>query len=231
MALLAQGRQQHRRSRWRTTLAVSGLVVGSVGALAPAGRAAAAPRVAVRAEQVTLVTAASAAAEAVRSGSGTLRARREVAEAVALAAGVDPGPVVAAWDAASATEIAVALAALSQVGVPYRRLGSSPDEGFDCSGFTSWAWSTVGADLPHSSYDQLRLDGHAMGQARVGDLVGYPGHVSLYLGGGTVVHSPTSGRTVEVVALRTHRDHFVSPKVDESGAGRNASVMTRVRVF
>jgi peptidoglycan DL-endopeptidase CwlO len=232
MAVQAQRRQQHRRPRWRATLAVSGLVVGSVGALAPAGRAAAAPRTAaVRTEQVALVRLASSATEALRSGSGSLRVRRELAAAVAIAAAVDPAPVVAAWEAASVTELEVALAALSQVGVPYRRLGTAPDQGFDCSGFTSWAWSTVGVELPHSSYEQLALDGHPAEEAHVGDLVGYPGHVELYLGGGVIVHAPTTGRTVEVGPLRKHRDHFVSPVVDDGGAGRNPSVMTRVRAF
>lgn len=211
---------------------VSGLVVGSVGALAPAGRASAAPRTAaVRTEQVVLVGLASSATEALRSGGGSLRVRRELAGAVATAAGVDPAPVVAAWEAASPTELAVALAALSQVGVPYRRLGSAPDQGFDCSGFTSWAWASAGVELPHSSYGQLALDGHPIEEARLGDLVGYPGHVELYLGGGAIVHAPTTGRTVEVEAMRKYRDHFVSPAGDDQGAGRNPSVMTRVRTF
>lgn len=213
-------------------MAVSGLVAGSVGALAPAVRADAAPQLAsVRTEQVAIRGLAWSATEALRAGAPTLRTRRQVAEAVAAAAEVDPAPVVAAWESATPTEIMVALAALSQVGVPYRRLGQSPEEGFDCSGFTGWVWSTAGVELPRTSYDQLRLDGHPLEEARLGDLVGYPGHVSLYLGGGTLVHSPTTGRTVEVQALRRYRNHFVTPAYEPVDAGRNASVMARVRAF
>lgn len=213
-------------------MAVSGLVVGSIGALVPSGRADAAPSIAaVRTEQVTVQGLASSATEALLAGAPTLRVRRQVATAVAAAAEVDPAPVVAAWEAATSTEVTVALVALSQIGVRYRALGGSPGEGFDCSGFTSWVWSAAGVELPHSSYAQLRADGHTIDEARLGDLVGYPGHVSMYLGGGTIVHSPQSGRTVEVQALRKHRDHFVTPAYDAADAGRNASVMTRVRAF
>ena len=37
------------------------------------------------------------------------------------------------------------------IGTPYQYGGSSPDTGFDCSGFTMWAWSHAGVYLPHSS--------------------------------------------------------------------------------
>jgi peptidoglycan DL-endopeptidase CwlO len=209
---------------------VSGLVVGSVGVLAlPAGPAIAAPA-AVRAEQAVLVDLATAARAERLSGAGTQRFRREIAEAIAVAAEVDPAAVVAAWASATPTEVVVGVEALAQVGIRYRSRGTSPDEGFDCSGFTSWAWGAVGATLPRTSYDQLRLDGHPLEEARIGDLFGYPGHVMLYLGGGTYVHSPMSGRTVEVRALGRYRDHFVTPDVPAEG-GRNASVMTRVRAF
>lgn len=210
------------------TLAVSGLVVGSVGGiLLPAGRANAAP-LTVRPEQSALVGLATAAAESLRTGAAV---RRQMAEAIAAAAEVDPAGVIAAWESATVVEVNVGIAALAQVGVRYRRLGVSPDDGFDCSGFTGWVWRTVGVELPRNSQDQLRPDGHPVEQARIGDLFGYPGHVMLYLGGGAYVHSPTTGRTVEVRALGRYRNHFVTPTVETSDAGRNESVMTRVRAF
>ena len=53
---------------------------------------------------------------------------------------------------------AVVSAALSQLGVPYKWAGSSPGEGFDCSGLTMWAYAQVGVSLPHNASAQ-----HGMG--------------------------------------------------------------------
>ncbi|MGH2526576.1 MAG: NlpC/P60 family protein, partial [Actinomycetota bacterium] len=49
---------------------------------------------------------------------------------------------------------AVLGAAYSVIGTPYQWGGSSPTTGFDCSGFTMWAWSHAGVSLPHSSAAQ-----------------------------------------------------------------------------
>src|SRR5438105_2306676 len=52
---------------------------------------------------------------------------------------------------------AVLRAAMSARGVPYRYGGTSKSSGFDCSGFTRWAWAHGGDALPHSSYEQYRV--------------------------------------------------------------------------
>ncbi len=94
--------------------------------------------------------------------------------------------------------------ALDVVGTPYRWGGSSPSTGFDCSGLIRWAYGGVGIDLPHSSYalyDQgRRVPTSSM---KPGDLLFFEGlgHVGMYMGGGRMVHSPQTGRSVEVVRL------------------------------
>jgi cell wall-associated NlpC family hydrolase len=95
-------------------------------------------------------------------------------------------------------------AALDVVGTPYRWGGMSPATGFDCSGLVRWAYGRVGIDLPHNSY-ALYSEGRRVHAARMepGDILFFEGlgHVGLYVGNGRMVHSPETGRNVEVVRL------------------------------
>ena len=95
-------------------------------------------------------------------------------------------------------------AALSTVGTPYRWGGESPTTGFDCSGLVRWAYGRVGIELPHNSY-ALYSEGRRVRESRMeeGDILFFEGlgHVGLYLGNGRMVHSPETGRNVEVVRL------------------------------
>lgn len=94
--------------------------------------------------------------------------------------------------------------ALGVVGTPYRWGGESPSTGFDCSGLVRWAYGRVGVDLPHNSY-ALYNEGRRVREAGMepGDILFFEGlgHVGMYLGNGRMVHSPETGRTVEVVRL------------------------------
>ena len=94
--------------------------------------------------------------------------------------------------------------ALEAVGTPYRWGGESPATGFDCSGLVRWAYGRVGIDLPHSSY-ALYGEGRRVRESRMepGDVLVFDGlgHVGLYIGNGRMVHSPETGRHVEVVRL------------------------------
>ena len=97
-----------------------------------------------------------------------------------------------------------ALLALRVTGTPYRWGGESPESGFDCSGLVRWAYAQLGVDLPHSS-QALWSTGEpvARSRIRVGDVLVFRGlgHVGLYVGNGHMVHSPYSGKSVEVVGL------------------------------
>lgn len=94
--------------------------------------------------------------------------------------------------------------ALQEVGTPYRWAGESPATGFDCSGLVRWAYGRVGIDVPHSSYALYDV-GRRVPVSRLapGDILFFSGlgHVGLYVGKGRMVHSPQTGRTVEVVQL------------------------------
>lgn len=94
--------------------------------------------------------------------------------------------------------------ALQAVGIPYRWAGESPATGFDCSGLVRWAYGRVGVDVPHSSYALYGI-GQRVSTSRLspGDLLFFEGlgHMGLYVGKGRMVHSPSTGRSVEVVEL------------------------------
>jgi cell wall-associated NlpC family hydrolase len=102
---------------------------------------------------------------------------------------------------ASASGSAVAEIATRYVGVPYRSGGTTPD-GFDCSGFTSYVFAQVGISLPRTSSAQ-RYAGTVVsrGEARAGDLIWSPGHISIYLGDGMQVDAPRPGKTIQVRPL------------------------------
>jgi cell wall-associated NlpC family hydrolase len=93
-------------------------------------------------------------------------------------------------------------AAMSQIGVPYRYATSSPGVGFDCSGLTAYAWGQAGVGLPHQSAAQAgSLPRVPVEAAQPGDLIFYYSpisHVGIYLGGGQLVHAPSTGKTVSV---------------------------------
>ena len=113
--------------------------------------------------------------------------------------------------APNASVQAVLAAAYSMIGTPYQFGGSSPETGFDCSGFTMWSWSHAGVSLPHSSAAQYASLPHvAREDLQPGDLVFFYSpisHVGIYVGGGRMIHSPHSGDVVRVVSV--YWDSFV----------------------
>ena len=90
------------------------------------------------------------------------------------------------------------------LGVRYSYGGSSPESGFDCSGFTRFVFGHFGIDLPHYSGAQFGLGrGVARDALKPGDLVFFDGlgHVGIYIGGGRFIHAPHSGTRVSIDSL------------------------------
>lgn len=134
-----------------------------------------------------------------------IRLRRDVAELIADRLALNADELEAAWADSDINHQTALIAALTQVGVPYKRFAMKPGIGFDCSGLTSFAWSQAGFNIPHNSTRQIRAaDPRTFDTAQAGDLLRYPGHVMMWLGvGHAVIHSPQPRQFVEVKILNT----------------------------
>jgi len=121
--------------------------------------------------------------------------------------GYDEFAMVDAWSTAPVGHQRAVLGALTQVGVPYRTNTSIENEGFDCSGLTTYAWAGAGVELYRQSGSQISESTKlAKEDAKAGDLVHYSGHIMMYLGvDDAIVHSVQTGRTVEIDTITSRR--------------------------
>jgi cell wall-associated NlpC family hydrolase len=129
--------------------------------------------------------------------------RTALAVLVAEKAKVDAATLDSVWASTDDGRLIALFAALGQVGVAYRTFQSKPGIGFDCSGLTTFAWSVAGVTLKRSSSPQIAaLPRTTVAEIRPADIIWYPGHVSMALGvGSALVHSPYTGKTVEIRAV------------------------------
>ena len=113
-------------------------------------------------------------------------------------------------DRATATAQDAIDQAMDLLGIRYRFGGSSPESGFDCSGFVSHVFREgLGLILPRSS-KEMSKSGEAISrdELRPGDLVFFNtmrhafSHVGIYLGDDQFVHAPRTGGRVRIEDLR-----------------------------
>ena len=88
----------------------------------------------------------------------------------------------------------VAAYACQFVGNSYVSAGVSLTNGADCSGFVLAVYAHFGVAFSHSSYVQwkecpIHIDNPTTDKLQPGDIIGYGGHVALYLGDGRIVHA------------------------------------------
>ena len=98
------------------------------------------------------------------------------------------------------------LKGLELVGINYRRGGTNPDSGLDCSGFVQVVFKdAVGKLLPRTAKEQSEV-GNVVDQNELkpGDLVFFNtmrrafSHVGIYLGDNRFMHAPRTGAEVRV---------------------------------
>ena len=135
--------------------------------------------------------------------AGTIAPMRAALLVALLAlAGCGSTPPAASSSAGGSAADRAATHALKMVGKPYRYGGASP-AGFDCSGLVLYSYKQAGVSLPHGT-DQLRKRARLIkaSELKRGDLIFFDqegkknSHVGIYLGDGTFVHAPSSGKSV-----------------------------------
>ncbi len=86
------------------------------------------------------------------------------------------------------------------IGNSYRYGGSSLTSGTDCSGFVMSIYQHFGISLPHSS-QALNSVGTAvssLSEAKLGDILVYPGHCGIYIGNGKLLSALNSRKGISI---------------------------------
>lgn len=114
---------------------------------------------------------------------------------------------------ASGNAASVLSFAFAQVGKPYVFGGTGPG-GWDCSGLTQASWRAGGVSLPRTTWSQWSWGASrkvSMDALQPGDLIFSEGlgHVSIYAGGGKIVHAPQTGDVVKVATLSSYGRRIV----------------------
>jgi cell wall-associated NlpC family hydrolase len=112
--------------------------------------------------------------------------------------------------------------AKSFIGVPYSWGGTSPQQGFDCSGLTLAVYKLNGLNLPRSSKDQFTVGTPiSRSQLSKGDLVFFATsqgkkvtHVGIYTGEGRFIHAPGKDKRIRYdTLLRGYfKTHFLGAR-------------------
>ena len=109
----------------------------------------------------------------------------------------------------SSTGSGILATARNYLGYNYAYGGSSPSTGFDCSGFAQYVYSSNGYSIGRTCSSQLNYGTPvSKSELQEGDLVffnntsdGSVGHVGIYAGNGTIIHSsnPRSGVKTDTI--------------------------------
>ncbi len=104
----------------------------------------------------------------------------------------------------------IATFALQYLGYPYKWAGSSPETGFDCSGFVYYVYKQFGYTIQRVACNQANEGVHVdHSDIQPGDILcfysgdNYIGHSGIYIGNGQFIHSSTETTGVIISDLNT----------------------------
>ncbi len=103
----------------------------------------------------------------------------------------------------------IMMIALSLTGIKYRYGGTSPETGFDCSGFVRYVFGEAASiALPHNARSISQVGKMiSTEELQPGDLVFFNtmksafSHVGIYMGNNRFIHAPSSGGGVHIVDM------------------------------
>ncbi len=95
------------------------------------------------------------------------------------------------------------------IGTPYEQI--------DCSGLTRRCYKKIGIELSTIAHNQF-TKGRSVSKSELqpGDVVGFnnhdgktqPGHVGMFIGGDTYIHSPGKGKTITTASLSANKNWY-----------------------
>jgi len=130
------------------------------------------------------------------------------AGAQAIGGSEPPKPFEALSNSAHSMRDSIVAVAKAQLGTKYRRGGTTPTKGFDCSGLIKYIMTALNLEVPRTAKQQAGV-GLALtkdtSRLLPGDLLtfgkgreGQVSHVGIYIGDGKYIHaSSVAGRVVE----------------------------------
>ena len=88
------------------------------------------------------------------------------------------------------------------IGTPYQWAGSSPDDGFDCSGFVQYVFAESGYTIKRVAQEQADTAGVEVNEMAPGDILCFGSsqyniwHVGIYIGDNQFIHSSPMGGVI-----------------------------------